>query len=85
MWLVRRQLSGLILCNLSLSCDAVMTYQNDRRSEEPSHRVLLPRRSLQCQTGYVRFNYRHAIANEDLLGDRRVSITLRKEKAAPTQ
>ena len=39
----------------------------------------LPRRSLQLQTGHVRFNYQHAIANADLLGPRRVSITLRKE------
>ena len=59
-----------------------MTYQNDRREAEPPHRVVLARRSLQIQTGYVRFNYRHAIVNEDLKGERRVSITFRKETFA---
>jgi alkylated DNA repair dioxygenase AlkB len=74
-----RQLSGLILCNLSLGCDSVMQYQNDRRPDEPPHRVRLPRRSLQLQTGYVRFNFQHGIKNADLLGPRRVSITFRRE------
>jgi alkylated DNA repair dioxygenase AlkB len=75
-----RQLSGLILANLSLGCDAVMSYQHDRRPDEPPHKVVLPRRSLQLQTGNVRFNYRHGIANDALLGPRRISITFRKEK-----
>ena len=74
-----RQLSGIILCNLSLGCDSFMTYRNDRRADEPPHRVELPAALLQLQTGHVRFNYQHAIANADLLGPRRVSITLRKE------
>ena len=74
-----RQLSGLILCNLSLGCDAYMRYKHDRKPSEQPHRVLLPKRSLQLQTGHVRFNYRHGISSEDLLGARRVSITLRKE------
>ena len=77
-----RQLSGQVLCNLSLLADSVMTYQKDRRPDEPPHKVLLPRRSLQLQTGKVRFDYRHSIANTDLRGPRRISITLRKEKAA---
>jgi alkylated DNA repair dioxygenase AlkB len=77
-----RQLSGLILCNLSLGCDAVMTYTNDKDKEEVPHRVELPRRSLQFQTGHVRFNYAHGIASEDLRGERRVSITFRKEQIA---
>ena len=77
-----RQLSGLILCNLSLGCDSVMTYRNDRDMEEAPQRVELPRRSLQLQTGHVRFNYAHGIASEDLRGERRVSITLRKEIAS---
>ena len=74
-----RQLSGQFLCNLSLGCDAVMSYQNDRRPDEAPHRVTLPRRSMQLQTGNVRFNFQHGIANADLLGERRVSITFRKE------
>ena len=76
-----RQLSGAVLCNLSLCGEAVMTYQHDRRPHEEPHRVVLPRRSLQLQTGDVRFNYRHGITNSDLRDPRRVSITLRKEKA----
>lgn len=40
-------------------------------------RVLLPRLALQIQSGTVRYDYRHSIANADLLSDRRVSITFR--------
>ena len=41
----------------------------------------LPRRSLQIQTGDVRFNWRHAINNADLPSTgRRVSITFRRAK-----
>ena len=58
-----------------------MTYQNDRRPDEPPHRVVLPRRSLQLQTGFVRFNFRHSISNADLGGPRRVSITFRKMRS----
>jgi alkylated DNA repair protein alkB family protein 4 len=80
-----RQLSGRILCNLSLCCDAAMRYTHDRPDKAgaaPLHaRVALPRRSLQIQTGDVRFNYRHEIANRDLGGARRVSFTFRHEKA----
>ena len=43
-------------------------------------KVLLPRRSLQLQTGDVRYNWQHAILNADLLAPRRVSITFRQEK-----
>ena len=92
-----RQLSGPLLCTVSLACDAHMTYQQDPLKvkqllqRQPSggggggidtavHRVFLPRRSLQIQTGKVRFEYQHAIANADLEGDRRVSVTFRKEK-----
>jgi hypothetical protein len=39
--------------------------------------VLLPRRSLQIMTGDWRYNYHHSIPNENLLGERRVSITFR--------
>lgn len=38
----------------------------------------LPRRSLSIQTGQCRYDYTHAIANEDLLSERRVSITFRE-------
>ena len=39
--------------------------------------MLLPRLALQIQSGTVRYDYRHSIANADLLSDRRVSITFR--------
>ena len=77
-----RQLSGLILCNLSLGCAATMTYTSDKSKDEAPHRVELPRRSLQLQTQRVRFEYAHGIAAEDLQGERRVSITFRKEIAS---
>ena len=40
--------------------------------------VLLPRRSLQIMTGDSRYYWKHAIANEKLLGDRRISVTMRQ-------
>ena len=87
-----RQLSGDSLCTLSLGCGAVMTYSRDGKqkgsgnrvggADPERHRVRLPRRSLQLQTGEVRFKYRHGIANQDLDGPRRVSITFRKERTS---
>ena len=95
-----RQLSGPVLCTLSLGCDAYMTYQLDSQKKKPQrspstmdgsaaraetseavHRMFLPRRSIQIQTGKVRFDYQHGIANDDIGGTRRVSITFRKEKS----
>ena len=74
-----RQLSGDIIVNLSLAGDTVMTYQHDKERERPAVRVPLPRRSLQIQTGDVRFSWRHGIAKEDL-PDLRVSVTFRRSK-----
>ena len=61
-----------------------MTYTLDKRGADdkrPDEQQLvrLPRRSLQLQTGHVRFNYAHSIANEHILGERRISVTMRKE------
>ncbi len=76
-----RQLSGDTLVNLSLAADATMEYTHDRDRSRRPVRVLLPRRSLQIQTGDVRFNWRHAINNADLPSTgRRVSITFRRAK-----
>eukprot|EP00965_Chrysotila_dentata_P191559 6174601-Pleurochrysis_carterae.AAC.2 len=77
-----RQLSGQVLCTLSLGADATMSYTRDRKTQGPSQaaapvRVRLPRRSVQLQTGDVRFNWRHGIEPADLHGARRVSVTFR--------
>ena len=75
-----RQLSGPILVNLCLAGDATMTYTRDRAgrgSAGETVRARLPRRALQIQSGSVRFDYRHGIANADFHADRRVSITFR--------
>lgn len=74
-----RQLSGDTIVNLTLAGDAVMTYTLDRAVPSGAPvRVHLPRRSLQVQGGNVRYSYRHAIDNADLLSERRVSITFRR-------
>lgn len=78
-----RKLSTEPIANLSLAGDCYMTFgntkpqqpQSDRRKEYKMH---LPRRGLQILTGPARYNYTHAIANSDLLSDRRVSITMRE-------
>ena len=72
-----RQLSSDILVNLSLNADCVMTY-TDEKHPTKKIRVHLPRRSLQIQSGSVRYDYQHSINNEDLLGERRVSVTFRE-------
>jgi len=91
-----RRLSGTVLVNLSLAGDARMRYTEDKaflrqRAQAaaggaqpvvgpPSVLVQLPRRSLQVQSGRVRYNFRHGIAREDLLAERRVSITFRQNR-----
>ena len=77
-----RRLSGAILVNLSLAGDARMRYTEDRpvarkgaRADPKSVLVLLPRRSLQVQTGRVRYSFRHGIAASNFLDERRVSVT----------
>ena len=81
--------------NLSLAGDARMRYTEDKAflrqraqvaaggaqpAGPPSVLVQLPRRSLQVQSGRVRYNFRHGIAREDLLAERRVSITFRQNR-----
>lgn len=78
-----RQLSKEPIANLSLIGDCFMTFRNQKRSpvsikQPEEHRVLLKRGTLQILTGRARYDYSHAIANADLLSDRRVSITMRE-------
>ena len=84
-----RQMSSGVLVNLSLLGDCVMTYAPDARSKRKTPvesrgavDVFLPRRSLQVQSGSTRYDFSHAIRNENLLTDRRVSVTFR-ESAPP--
>lgn len=72
-----RKLSTEPIANLSLAGDCYMTFQNVRDTNN-SYKVRLPRRTLLVLTGPARYNYTHAIANSDLLSDRRVSITMRE-------
>mmetsp|Transcript_3181 Transcript_3181/g.3942 ORF Transcript_3181/g.3942 Transcript_3181/m.3942 type:complete len:279 (-) Transcript_3181:140-976(-) len=78
-----RQLSGKILVNLSLGGDATMVYTKDGKGGKKKslgldrYEVLLKRRSLQIQTGSVRYNYNHGIPHDNFISDRRVSITFR--------
>mmetsp|Transcript_14518 Transcript_14518/g.44238 ORF Transcript_14518/g.44238 Transcript_14518/m.44238 type:complete len:328 (-) Transcript_14518:157-1140(-) len=89
-----RSLSGAILVNLCLAGDSVMTYTRERGKGTPTsgalsrplpehERVHLPRRSAQIQLGPCRFHFTHGIANEDLMHDRRVSITFRRGAYVP--
>ena len=72
-----RQMSSDLLVNLSLVCDCTMTYTNEKFPEKRVD-VYLPRRSLQIQSGSTRYDYMHSIANENLHGGRRVSVTFRE-------
>jgi alkylated DNA repair dioxygenase AlkB len=72
------------IANLSLAGDCVMTYRKESSKSNRSllyvseKRVLLQRRCLQVLTGKARYDYAHGIANQDLLSDRRVSLTMRQ-------
>lgn len=69
------------IANLSLAGDCFMTYRNQepkRNLAALEKKVLLKRRCLQVLTGKARYEFSHAIENNDLLSDRRVSITMRE-------
>lgn len=78
-----RALSGAILATLSLAGDCTMTYTKAQQLPAERYRVQLPRRSIQIQTGTVRYDYMHGIRNQDLPPppSRRVSITFRMNAA----
>jgi alkylated DNA repair dioxygenase AlkB len=79
-----RQLSKEPIANLSLAGDCIMTFRNQKRTptkkqQQPEERrILLKRGTLQLLTGKARYDYSHEISNNDLLSDRRVSITMRE-------
>ena len=69
------------IANLSLAGDCYMTFRNvqtHRNLAVRQERIWLPRRCLQVMTGKARYDFTHGIATEDLLSDRRVSVTLRE-------
>ncbi|KAK3267892.1 hypothetical protein CYMTET_23574 [Cymbomonas tetramitiformis] len=74
-----RQMSGDVICNLSLAGDCKMTYTKEKGGFRKVD-VSLPRRSLQVQAGGVRYDYMHGITNDHLFSERRVSITFRESK-----
>jgi alkylated DNA repair dioxygenase AlkB len=73
-----RQLSKEPIANLSIAGDCYMTYINQKKSNQDQVRVYLPRRTLQVLTSKARYDYSHGIRNEDMITDRRVSITMRE-------
>jgi alkylated DNA repair dioxygenase AlkB len=81
-----RQLSKEPIANLSIAGDCYMTFINQKKagSKEPV-RVRLPRRTLQVLTGNARYDYSHGIRNQDLLDDRRVSVTMRESPLSTTK
>lgn len=86
-----RQLSKEVIANLSLAGDCLMTFTLEKRNKlvkhsrngdmrelPEQHKVLLRSRTLQVLTGSARYDYSHGIANQDLLSDRRISLTMRQ-------
>jgi alkylated DNA repair dioxygenase AlkB len=78
-----RHLSGPILMNLSLGGHCRMTYTHAPGGtfSGASHDVIavdLPPRCLQVISGDARYKYMHSIKAEDIVSDRRVSITWRQ-------
>jgi alkylated DNA repair dioxygenase AlkB len=82
-----RKLSKESIANLSLAGDCYMTFENramNRNLAVPQQKVLLPRRCLQVLTGKARYDFSHGIAHQDLLTDRRISITMRESPLTDT-
>eukprot|EP00877_Chromochloris_zofingiensis_P008862 jgi/Chrzof1/4229/Cz14g04030.t1 len=87
-----RKLSTEVIVNLSLSGRAVMTFTkqpiagNKAGNAGGQHqiRVLLPARSLQVLTKDARYRYTHGIAMDDVLDERRVSVTFRQSPLTVT-
>jgi alkylated DNA repair dioxygenase AlkB len=73
-----RALSGPLLMNLSMGCDAFMTYLGPNGAETA---VLLPRRCLQIVIGEARWTYKHSIKANDILGEKRISVTWRHSQS----
>lgn len=74
-----RQKSKEPISNLSLAGDCYMTFCNEKcKTALASRKVLLKRGTLQIMTGAARYDFTHGIQNEDLLSDRRVSVTMRE-------
>jgi len=46
--------------------------------KDQTYEILLPRRSLSVMMGDSRFSWKHAVYTENLLGDRRISVTMRQ-------
>ena len=55
-------------------------FNTNHSNNQESYDVFLGRRSLQLQTGTVRYDFQHGIPNDQLLSDRRVSITFRQNR-----
>jgi alkylated DNA repair protein alkB family protein 4 len=75
------------IANLSIAGDCVMRFRNvapTRNTAVSVKRVLLKRRTLQILTGAARYDFTHGISHEDLLSDRRVSITMRESPLTTT-
>lgn len=82
-----RQLSKEPIANLSLAGDCIMTFRLEKEKLTgilpETVKVTLRRRTLQVLTQKARYDYSHGIENDDLLNDRRISITMRESPLTP--
>jgi hypothetical protein len=70
-----RGLSGKALINISLLSAGSMRYKNNDNGDDII--VDLPRRTLQIVSGNSRFSFKHAIFAEDIVDEKRMSLTFR--------
>ncbi len=76
-----RQNGGDVVVGLSLFGDATMTFEKEKGvGAGETRRVKLPRRALYVLSGKSRWEWTHAIPNDALEHERRVSITFRDVK-----
>jgi alkylated DNA repair dioxygenase AlkB len=77
------------IANISLTGDCYMTFNNKnyKKNNLPveTQRILLKQRTLFIMTGNVRYDFSHGIEKNDLLSDRRVSVTMRQTKKLPSE
>lgn len=83
-----RHLSKEVILNMSLAGDCYMKFtpvekpnaslSSSLSKQNVATRVLLKRRCLQIMTGPTRYQYTHGIDHNDLMNERRVSLTIRE-------
>lgn len=65
------------LFGLSMLCPCYLSFKKPEQEASEAIHILIPDKSLYIMSGDARYKYQHGIIKGNILGDRRVSITVR--------